>query len=853
MNWYIALPLVAFVLEFGLGVIALQRDLRSSLHRIFAFFLFGMSLWSLAIFGMRSSPDLERAYVWERLVMAIFPVIGVAFFHFTLQFSGLRVRKITLVSIYLIAIAFMALGSTPLVVKGMQLKFYGYAPVLGPLFFPYIAYPHLLTFMGLANLIKTYRHASSADDRNRAGYIIASMAVLFLGATSDYLPVLGSPNYPMGVLGNIVFALLTAVAVLKYHLLDIRMVFRKGLAYTIVSAIAIATYLTILLVATQIGRVRELPLPGRIAVILGIAILFQPLLRLAQQRVDRWFYRERLGHLRALEQFSQEMQSVMELDRLASSLVKRVRPALGISSASVFLPSPSESAFVVVASEGLKAHPSGSLRSDGSLARWLAHHGGFLFRRDIEVNPYLQALSSQERHFLEEMDAEAIVGLRARERLVGILMLGPKASGEVYGDDDLKLATVVSRQVAIAFDNAELYLGSRWAYEQLKETQAKLVQAERLRALGEMASGVTHDFNNLLAAVLGRAQLAMEYANDEKVKADLQVIQQAALDGADTVKRLQDFARVRVDRESNLVDPNQVVETALSFIEPRRREREETGQVAFNLVLSLGQVGHVCGASGELRQVLTNIMLNAMDAMPQGGTLSVTTQQQDGMAVIAIADTGAGIPPEIQGKVFDPFFTTKGPRGTGLGLSVAYGIVLRHGGAIDLVSTVGKGSTFYVRLPLASTPAPATAQPASHNGVQVMASAEPKAAPASGPADILVIDDDPAVAEVLRLLLQQKGYQVAVAASGEDGLAAFRGGEYRLVIADLGLPKMSGKAVATEVKKTRPDTPVVLITGWGVQLDPKEMARAGVAIVISKPFVKEDIYRCVAQLLGTSG
>ncbi|MEK7848219.1 MAG: ATP-binding protein, partial [Chloroflexota bacterium] len=390
------------------------------------------------------------------------------------------------------------------------------------------------------------------------------------------------------------------------------------------------------------------------------------------------------------------------------------------------------------------------------------------------------------------MSAQVIVGLKARDRLVGILMLGPKVSGEVYGDDDLKLVSVVSRQVAITFDNAELYHQARWAYEQLKETQARLVQAERLRALGEMAGGVAHDFNNLLAAMLGRAQLAMEYATDEKVKADLEIIQQAALDGAETVKRLQDFARVRVDRENNLVDPNQLVETSLSFIEPRRREREQTGQSVFSFVLSLEQVGPVSGNSGELRQVLTNIMLNALDAMPQGGTLSVKTHQQDGMAVIAIADTGAGIPPEIQGKVFDPFFTTKGPRGTGLGLSVAYGIVHRHGGAIDLVSAVGKGTTFHVRLPLTAPSGAVTVPPTVADGVppaQPPEVGQPERQPLSASTHILVIDDDPAVAEVLRLLLQQKGYEVSVAATGEDGLAAFAASDYQLVIVDMGLPR----------------------------------------------------------------
>ena len=414
-----------------------------------------------------------------------------------------------------------------------------------------------------------------------------------------------------------------------------------------------------------------------------------------------------------------------------------------------------------------------------------------------------------------------------------------------YGEQEREILEQVAGQLGVAVENSRLFNKIREremelskAYEELKAAHDFMVQSERLRALGEMAGGVAHDFNNVLSIILGRAQLALEDAKDSKVRRALEIIEQTSLDAAKTVRRLQDFARVRVDRDLGVVDVNQVVHSTLQMVESRRLERQQTGNVVIDICAELGKVAPIEGNSAELNEALVNILFNAMDAMPQGGKITVKTGLKNNWVILSVSDTGVGIPDEMKGKIFDPFFTTKGREGLGMGLSVTYGIVRRHGGSINFESTAGKGTTFYIRLPVARN-----------------SQKKPLPAKTLSPikaATILLIDDDPQVSEVLGLMLKQLGHQVTGFTSAGEALEAFRKGDYKLVITDLGMPEISGRDVAKAVKETKPETPVVLITGWGVQLDPAELKGAGVDGIIAKPFSKEAISAKLAEVLASA-
>ena len=226
-----------------------------------------------------------------------------------------------------------------------------------------------------------------------------------------------------------------------------------------------------------------------------------------------------------------------------------------------------------------------------------------------------------------------------------------------------------------------------------REIEAQMHQSERLTALGQMAGGIAHDFNNLLQAILGYAQLmARSPGNADVVRRGLDVIEKAANGGAETVRRIQKFARLRPDEPFVTMDLNQVVRDSLAITRPRWEEKKVKGGVPLQLELELGPVPVVMGRPAELNEVITNLVLNAIDAMPKGGTLRIRTRLGDHRhAVITVADTGMGMSEEVRKKVFDPFFTTKGEEGTGLGLSVSHSIVERHGGDLKVDSRTGRG------------------------------------------------------------------------------------------------------------------------------------------------------------------
>jgi PAS domain S-box-containing protein len=370
------------------------------------------------------------------------------------------------------------------------------------------------------------------------------------------------------------------------------------------------------------------------------------------------------------------------------------------------------------------------------------------------------------------------------------------------------------------------------AYEELKTAHERMVQSEKLRAMGEMASGIAHDFNNMLAVILGRTQLVIDDVKDDKVKKGIQIIEQAALDAAKTVKRLQDFARIRVEHPFESLEVNQVVEGVLKMVEPRVIELEQTKGITIKVAQELGKVGQISGDAAELREALLNILFNAMDAMPTGGKLTVKSQQDEDWVQILITDTGVGIPDKIKSRVFEPFFTTKASKGSGLGLSVTYGIIARHGGMLKFDSAVGKGTTFYIRLPLA---------------VEAMKKEIKKGkAVAAKAANILTVDDESEVLQALGLTLEYFGHWVKGYTSGAEAVKAFKDGNYDLVITDLGMPGMSGWDVARAIKKIKPDMPVLLITGWVIDLD--EEQKKLVDGVIAKPFSRDSISSSISQV-----
>jgi signal transduction histidine kinase/CheY-like chemotaxis protein len=378
------------------------------------------------------------------------------------------------------------------------------------------------------------------------------------------------------------------------------------------------------------------------------------------------------------------------------------------------------------------------------------------------------------------------------------------------------------------------------AHGELIRTRDQLIRSEKLKALGQMASGIAHDFNNVLATILGYCQLYIPKAKEPDLLKCMQVIEQAAWDGAATVRRVQEFAGVSRTRSTvERVSVNRLLREVREITRPRWRDQAQKEGRTVHFELNLAEVPHVMGHAGELREALANIIFNGLDAMPVGGTIHTSTRVVDSTVEVIVADTGEGIQKEDLPQIFDPFFTTKGLGHSGLGLSTSYGIVHRHNGEIQIESDVDQGTTVRVQLPVTSSERTSPAVGEVPSDVDVEDSS----------ARILIIEDEPSVREILDNILKSKKHEVQAAASGREGLETFRTHPFDLVITDLGMPEMSGWEVAQKIRENDQSIPIILMTGWGMEISPEEWQDRGISTVIPKPFQAKDILATVARLL----
>jgi signal transduction histidine kinase/ActR/RegA family two-component response regulator len=372
-------------------------------------------------------------------------------------------------------------------------------------------------------------------------------------------------------------------------------------------------------------------------------------------------------------------------------------------------------------------------------------------------------------------------------------------------------------------------------------------QMEKLSALGELASGVAHDFNNTLAGILGRAQLILRTNDPEKISRGLNIIIKTAEDGAKTVKRIQDFARQRRDHDFEPVSVDQILFDVSEVTRPRWKDRAEASNVQISLDLQIRSKAKVMGDESELREVLVNMVFNAVDAMPEGGQLTLAAEDVDDSVVISVGDTGSGMAPEVKSRIFDPFFTTKGKAGMGLGLAVSFGIIRRHEGSVEVESELGAGTKFKISLPKAKVaedsigaqPEKARPEKQNLNAPRVFDHNQPK---------ILVVDDEEAVRELLRDLLESEGFRVYLAPGSREALSLFEANQFDGMFTDVGMPGMSGWELAHAIRQRNETIPIAVITGWGEAVGSDEQREARVDWVITKPFRAERISELAEEI-----
>jgi len=377
----------------------------------------------------------------------------------------------------------------------------------------------------------------------------------------------------------------------------------------------------------------------------------------------------------------------------------------------------------------------------------------------------------------------------------------------------------------------------RVTLDELRLAQEQVIQQERLRALGEMASGVGHDLNNSLSPVLGYAEMLLEDARlPGDVRDSLEWIRNGARDAAAVVVRLREFYRPSSPGESRMpVELAGLLDEVVQLTRFKWRDEAQRDGRKIECQVRPEDVPLVLGNAAEIREVLTNLVFNAVDAMPSGGRIELRSRGESGTAVVEVTDTGVGMPDEARTKCIEPFFTTKGHEGTGLGLSVCHGIIQRHGGRIEIDSSPGQGTTVRVFLPAAEG-GPLVEEPVTEVSLPT--------------GRVLYIDDDPRIRAVVGDMLRLLGQEVDLAEGGTRGVELLEANDYDLVITDLGMPEMDGRIVTEKIKALRPELPVAMLTGWGPSR-PVGSAESGAVpdCVLSKPPRMDEMRALLQELL----
>ena len=372
----------------------------------------------------------------------------------------------------------------------------------------------------------------------------------------------------------------------------------------------------------------------------------------------------------------------------------------------------------------------------------------------------------------------------------------------------------------------------------------ELQRTEKLRALGQLASGVAHDLNQALAMVAGYSDLAGQRLRQDPPDTGgaaeaLAVVAQAGADGGETVKRLLLFGRGAPAGEQVPVDVATLLWEVARLTAPRWRDAAQAQGCVIRLDVEASEGLFVAGSPASLREALTSMVFNAVDALPDGGTIRLGARAVDRTVRIEVADSGVGMPPEVQARAFEPFFTTKGERGSGLGLAMVFGIVEQHGGAIRVDTAPNRGTTFWISLPAAAAPsAPAAPKPERIvRGLRVLA-----------------VDDEPALCTLVASVLRPAGHAVTTACSGEEALERLASESFDVVVSDLSMGEgLNGWELCRRVQRDRPGLPFVLVTGWGASIGREEARAGGVSAVIAKPYRLTELQRVLATVMDGRG
>jgi two-component system, NtrC family, sensor kinase len=707
VTFYSVPPLITAILSFGLGIFILLRNRESKLNWTFASWCFLTTYWQTCWTVLFNLHNLQTADLLARLGYSGIIFIPIVFFHFVIEFTKSARERFFSYAFYVLGgIFFIATWKTPYFVDGVYRYPWGYYPRAGVFHLVYLV---LLVVMLLSGLRLLWRFKCQALDQpnrlNQTKYIIAS-TIIYSMAGVDFLANYGFAYYPLGLVFTNIHACIIAYAIIQYRLLDISVAIKQSLIYALI-LVALLFPCYIVVIQGQWYAFGEISYTFSLVTLLlliGVGFLFPKFRFKTEDALERVLFKKRVDYRETLLNSSREMVSIIDIKALSENLVRTVGKSLGIEKVSLLLSNDAVGSYHLEASVGLDLEQPERilLPKQGPLVVLLQQRREAIVKEELEWVP-VGPETPLTIQTMDKLGAEISLPIISKGKLIGILNLGDKEDKTLYSNEDLELLSTLANQAAIAIENARLY-------ENLKQSQDTLRRADRLSSLGLLTAGLAHEIRNPLVAIRTFTQLLPERYDDAEFREGFQGLALKEVDRiCGLINDLLSFAR---PSKPNVAPENinDVVENIARILETQAKEKNVA------ILRELGDnLPKVWIDREQMKQVFMNLILNAIQAMRDGGSINISsrpvsrngTHPSGDFVQVEIRDSGIGIPEENLQHIFDPFFTSK-DEGSGLGLAVSHQIVQEHGGFVTVESQVGKGTAFFVHVPVGKPLRPVT-------------------------------------------------------------------------------------------------------------------------------------------------
>jgi signal transduction histidine kinase len=696
-------------LNVSLAGITLFRNPASRLNRVFAYFVSGMALWNFGVFMLRRAPDDATAYFWEVVIHMGVIAIPAFYYHFVLIFlDSTTQHRPSLFLAYSLALAFAVLNvsGSPLFMTGVKRDYWGWVPATGPLY--NVNFLCFLAFMswGLYHLIKAYTDIDSSFRRNRARLMLLGTAVSLAGGVIDivrfvltrFLP--GAERiYPVGIPANMVFALMLGLSIVRYRLFDVTVAVKKTAVYAVVCVILTSV---LALLTRAIERYYDLEELSAVWIVIPLSVLMtlllSPLGQRAEELIKRLMFSKEKGCYETLLALSKRMSGMLDFSKLVETLVQGLVRGIPLTHCVLMVYDRPTNSFLASREEATTEMTGGvaSIRAESQIVHWLKRTGDVLVKEEAKLNPKIAEYFEAAEAELEEIQASLIVPLKIENNLIGILLLGEKLSGEIFGNQELEVLSVLANQAAISLGNAALY-------EELGRTNARLLEANQLKS--QFLASMSHELRTPLNSIIGFSKVLLNRLDGdltERQEAYLRSVHSSGTHLLRLINSILDFSRIeagKLDVHPEDLDLHDLVNECIDSSVPLVRGKPL--KIEKDVPLELPRLR---ADRTKVKQILLNLLSNAIKFTATGRVV-VRVQPEPDAIHVSVADTGIGIKEHDLARLFEPFHRLNSPLsreagGTGLGLAISKKFVELHGGRMWAESRENQGSTFHFALPL---------------------------------------------------------------------------------------------------------------------------------------------------------